>query len=168
MQILFSHSGETTTKCNSSRKVIISGIKGEAFNGIELLKFSFNEKGLQRFTLSFLFLLSIIRICRTLINKSLLSTPTIFFYISRRPTNLSIVWTRRGRRVCTMPMAWQPDLVNPLMGEIQWPVPDNHTISVTLFKDPRTHELEDKDWTFVVEDVSYSLLVIINITLSDD
>lgn len=51
-------------------------------------------------------------------------------------------------------MAWQPDLVNPLMGEIQWPVPDNHTISVTLFKDPRTHELEDKDWTFVVEDVS--------------
>lgn len=33
-------------------------------------------------------------------------------------------------------------------------MPDNHTISVTLFKDPRTHELEDKDWTFVVEDVS--------------
>lgn len=64
-----------------------------------------------------------------------------------------------------MPMAWQPDLVNPLMGEIQWPVPDNHTISVTLFKDPRTHELEDKDWTFVVEDVSYSLLFI---TSSDD
>lgn len=54
----------------------------------------------------------------------------------------------------TAPMAWQPDLVNPLVGEIQWPVPDNHTISVTLFKDPRTHELEDKDWTFVVEDVS--------------
>lgn len=63
-----------------------------------------------------------------------------------------------------MPMAWQPDLVNPLMGEIQWPVPDNHTISVTLFKDPRTHELEDKDWTFVVEDVSDTLLVI-NITI---
>lgn len=57
-------------------------------------------------------------------------------------------------------MAWQPDLVNPLEGEIQWPVPDNHTISVTLFKDPRTHELEDKDWTFVVEDVS-GLLVIL-------
>lgn len=54
----------------------------------------------------------------------------------------------------TAPLTWQPDLVNPLMGEIQWPVPDNHTISVTLFKDPRTHELEDKDWTFVVEDVS--------------
>lgn len=23
-----------------------------------------------------------------------------------------------------------------------------------MFKDPRTHELEDKDWTFVIEDVS--------------
>ena len=22
-----------------------------------------------------------------------------------------------------------------------------------MFKDPRTHELEDKDWTFVIEDV---------------
>lgn len=45
-------------------------------------------------------------------------------------------------------------MMNPLVGNISWPVPDNHTISVTLFKDPRTHELEDKDWTFVIEDVS--------------
>lgn len=45
-------------------------------------------------------------------------------------------------------------MMNPLMGNITWPVPDNHAISVTLFKDPRTHELEDKDWTFVIEDVS--------------
>jgi len=40
-----------------------------------------------------------------------------------------------------------------LKGIISWAVPDNHTVSVTLFKDPRTHELEDKDWTFVIEDV---------------
>lgn len=53
-----------------------------------------------------------------------------------------------------MPLAWEPDMVNPLVGHISWPVPDNHSISVTLFKDPRTHELEDKDWTFVIEDVS--------------
>lgn len=45
-------------------------------------------------------------------------------------------------------------MVNPLVGHIAWPVPDNHTISVTLFKDSRTHELEDKEWTFVIEDVS--------------
>lgn len=45
-------------------------------------------------------------------------------------------------------------MIDSLKGRIRWPVPDNNTISVTLFKDPRTFELEDKDWTFVVEDVS--------------
>jgi len=44
-------------------------------------------------------------------------------------------------------------LSDPLKGVISWAVPDNHTVSVTLFKDPRTHELEDKDWSFVIEDV---------------
>uniref|UniRef100_T1GQJ7 Calponin-homology (CH) domain-containing protein n=1 Tax=Megaselia scalaris TaxID=36166 RepID=T1GQJ7_MEGSC len=38
-------------------------------------------------------------------------------------------------------------MMNPLDGHVVWPVPDNHSISVTLFKDPRTHEMEDKDWT---------------------
>ncbi|XP_043641981.1 EH domain-binding protein 1 isoform X4 [Drosophila teissieri] len=71
-----------------------------------------------------------------------------------RPSNLSIVWTRRSRRVASAPLPWEPDMMNPLVGNIAWPVPDNHTISVTLFKDPRTHELEDKDWTFVIEDVT--------------
>ncbi|KAG4068181.1 hypothetical protein HA402_008822 [Bradysia odoriphaga] len=71
-----------------------------------------------------------------------------------RPTNLSIVWTRRSRRVASTPQPWEPDMMNPLVGRISWPVPDNHTISVTLFKDPRTFELEDKDWTFLIEDIS--------------
>ena len=72
----------------------------------------------------------------------------------RKPNKLSIVWTRRSRRVSTEPMEWEPSLSDPLVGNIIWPVPDNHTVSITLFKDPRTHELEDKDWTFVLEDVS--------------
>ncbi|XP_020716644.1 EH domain-binding protein 1 isoform X3 [Ceratitis capitata] len=71
-----------------------------------------------------------------------------------RPSNLSVVWTRRSRRVVSAPLGWEPDMVNPLVGHISWPVPDNHSISVTLFKDPRTHELEDKDWTFVIEDIT--------------
>jgi N-terminal C2 in EEIG1 and EHBP1 proteins len=45
-------------------------------------------------------------------------------------------------------------MVDPLVGNMSWPVPDNHGITVTLFKDPRTHEMEDKDWTFVLEDTS--------------
>jgi hypothetical protein len=68
-------------------------------------------------------------------------------------------------------------MIDPLSGKMEWfvfrhsflksinllfdilsynfrQVPDNHTITVTLFKDPRTHELEDKDWSFVLEDAS--------------
>ncbi|XP_070150815.1 EH domain-binding protein 1 isoform X2 [Polyergus mexicanus] len=71
-----------------------------------------------------------------------------------KPNKLSIVWTRRSRRVSSEPLDWEPSLSDPLKGVISWAVPDNHTVSVTLFKDPRTHELEDKDWTFVIEDVS--------------
>lgn len=79
---------------------------------------------------------------------------SVFWSYFRRPTNLSIVWTRRSRRVASAALPWEPDMVAPLSGSISWSVPDNHTISVTLFKDSRTHELEDKDWTFVIEDVS--------------
>uniref|UniRef100_V9IBZ8 EH domain-binding protein 1 n=1 Tax=Apis cerana TaxID=7461 RepID=V9IBZ8_APICE len=71
-----------------------------------------------------------------------------------KPNKLSVVWTRRSRRVSSEPLDWEPSLSDPLKGVISWAVPDNHTVSVTLFKDPRTHELEDKDWTFVIEDVS--------------
>uniref|UniRef100_A0A182QAA7 EH domain-binding protein 1 n=1 Tax=Anopheles farauti TaxID=69004 RepID=A0A182QAA7_9DIPT len=71
-----------------------------------------------------------------------------------RPNKLHIVWTRRSRRVFSSALEWQPDLINPLSSTMSWPMPDNHTIAVTLFKDIRTHELEDKDWTFVLEDVS--------------
>ena len=59
-------------------------------------------------------------------------------------------------------------MMNPLMGHISWPVPDNHTISVTLFKDPRTHELEDKDWTFVIEDVSGAMTAVVDVGVAAD
>lgn len=51
-------------------------------------------------------------------------------------------------------MAWEPTLQNPYKGLVVWPVPENHQVAVTLFKDPRTNELEDKDWSFILEDVS--------------
>lgn len=51
-------------------------------------------------------------------------------------------------------MQWEPTLQNPYKGLVVWPLPENHQVSVTLFKDPRTNELEDKDWSFIIEDVS--------------
>jgi len=35
-----------------------------------------------------------------------------------------------------------------------WPVPENVEITVTLFRDQKAAQFEDKDWTFVIEDVS--------------
>lgn len=51
-------------------------------------------------------------------------------------------------------MTWEPTLQNPYKGLVVWPLPENHQVAVTLFKDPRTNELEDKDWSFIIEDVS--------------
>jgi hypothetical protein len=58
-----------------------------------------------------------------------------------------------------MPMAWEPTLQNPYKGLVVWPVPENHQVAITLFKDPRTTELEDKEWSFIIEDVSYFILL---------
>ncbi|KAM3968527.1 eps15 homology domain containing protein-binding protein 1 isoform 2-T2 [Aphomia sociella] len=71
-----------------------------------------------------------------------------------KPNKLSVVWTRRSRRVITDPKEWEPTLKDPLKGSVIYTMPENHTVAVTLFKDSRTNELEDKDWTFVLEDVS--------------
>lgn len=71
-----------------------------------------------------------------------------------KPNKLSVVWTRRSRRVISEPLEWEPTLKDPLKGSVIYNLPENHTVAVTLFKDSRTNELEDKDWTFVLEDVS--------------
>ncbi|XP_050511479.1 EH domain-binding protein 1-like protein 1 isoform X1 [Diabrotica virgifera virgifera] len=69
------------------------------------------------------------------------------------PHKLLLVWSRRSRRVTSVPMNWERTLQNPYKGLVVWPVPENHQVAVTLFKDPRTNELEDKDWSFILEDV---------------
>lgn len=69
------------------------------------------------------------------------------------PHKLSVVWSRRSRRVTSTPMTWEPTLQSVYKGMVVWNVPENMQVSVTLFKDPRTNELEDKDWTFIIEDV---------------
>ncbi|KAJ8946968.1 hypothetical protein NQ318_015906 [Aromia moschata] len=75
------------------------------------------------------------------------------YSVPRQPHKLSLVWSRRSRRVTSAPMVWEPTLQNPYKGLVVWPVPENHQVAITLFKDPRTNELEDKDWSFILEDV---------------
>ncbi|XP_035825283.1 EH domain-binding protein 1 [Aplysia californica] len=71
-----------------------------------------------------------------------------------QPSKLCVVWTRRNRRRSTQPYTWEPTLQNPYMGLVTWTVPENIDITVTLFRDSRQHEYEDKEWVFTVEDQS--------------
>ncbi|GFO10181.1 EH domain-binding protein 1-like [Plakobranchus ocellatus] len=71
-----------------------------------------------------------------------------------QPTKLCVVWTRRNRRRSTQPYKWEPTIRNPYLGLITWTVPENIEITVTLFRDSRQHEYEDKEWIFTVEDHS--------------
>lgn len=65
--------------------------------------------------------------------------------------------SRRSRRVVSEPLPWEPTLKDPLVGNVVWPIPDNKEITITLFKNQRTNEFEDKDWSFILEDVSNGL-----------
>jgi len=53
----------------------------------------------------------------------------------------------------------------PLRGIVIWPVPENKQFFLTLFKDLRTNEHEDKEWTFSIENVSLIYINIFSIKL---
>ncbi|KAL1123843.1 hypothetical protein AAG570_001614 [Ranatra chinensis] len=71
-----------------------------------------------------------------------------------KPNKLCVALTRRGRRVVSEAQPWEPTMKEPLRGMATWPIPENREVAITLFKDPRTNLLEDKDWTFLIEDIS--------------
>ncbi|XP_022245844.1 EH domain-binding protein 1-like isoform X2 [Limulus polyphemus] len=71
-----------------------------------------------------------------------------------QPNKLCVVWTRRNRRYSTQAHSWQPTIQNPYRGLVVWPVPENIEIKATLFKDQRSNDFEDKEWTYVIEDIS--------------
>ncbi|CAN7994370.1 unnamed protein product [Ixodes pacificus] len=61
------------------------------------------------------------------------------------------------KRNCVLPpqpRSWEPTIRDPYRGRVVWPVPENVEVTVTLFRDARSTTFEDKDWSFVVEDIS--------------
>lgn len=70
------------------------------------------------------------------------------------PNKVSIIWTRRNRRIASQPRTWEPSIREPYRGHIVWPVPENVETVITLFRDQRSREFEDKDWSFIIEDIS--------------
>jgi len=71
-----------------------------------------------------------------------------------QPKKIGVTLWRRNRRVMVEPRMWEPTMKNPMKGIIVWPIPESKEIAVTIFKDPRTSEYEDKDWNISIEDVS--------------
>jgi len=55
---------------------------------------------------------------------------------------------------------------DPLRGVVVWAVPENKEVSVTLFKDARTQVMEDKEWTFAIEDVRRNFTVLLVLCMS--
>ena len=52
---------------------------------------------------------------------------------------------------------WEPSLQNPYKGVVTWSVPENVEITVTLFREPKQTHFEDKEWTFIIEEVCYNI-----------
>lgn len=75
-------------------------------------------------------------------------------YYLRTPNNLIVILSRKSRCLVSEALPWEPTMRDPLRGIVIWPVPENKQLSVTLFKDPRNNDHEDKEWTFTIEDVS--------------
>lgn len=50
-------------------------------------------------------------------------------------------------------LKWEQSVNDANRGLVIWAVPENIEITVTLFRDPRDTDYEDKEWTFVIEDV---------------
>ncbi|KAM6995817.1 EH domain-binding protein 1-like protein 1 [Passerculus sandwichensis] len=66
------------------------------------------------------------------------------------PDRLTVVWSRRQRRVCSKPRRWQPGIQDPRRGMVVWVVPETLEVVVTLYRDPQAAAFDDKTWNFLV------------------
>ena len=61
---------------------------------------------------------------------------------------------RHGRRLCSEVHSWESTVDDPYRSVVSWSVPENITVTVTLFHAGKVAKCEDKNWMFVVENVS--------------
>ncbi|NXB89408.1 EH1L1 protein, partial [Vidua chalybeata] len=70
------------------------------------------------------------------------------------PDRVTVVWSRRQRRVCSKPRRWQPGIQNPQRGMVVWVVPETLEVVVTLYRvRPQAAAFDDKTWNFLVVNV---------------
>ena len=76
----------------------------------------------------------------------------------RQPHKLCLVWTRHGRHLCSEIHSWESRVDDPYLGVVSWSVPENITAVVTLFHSGKMAKSEDKNWMFIVENVSKTVI----------
>ena len=64
-----------------------------------------------------------------------------------------MVLTRRNRRFTTTPKAWEPTIRNPYRGLVVWTTPESIELTITLFRDQRDTQFDDKEYSVVIENV---------------
>uniref|UniRef100_A0A5S6Q4Y4 Calponin-homology (CH) domain-containing protein n=1 Tax=Trichuris muris TaxID=70415 RepID=A0A5S6Q4Y4_TRIMR len=75
-----------------------------------------------------------------------------------QPAAVCVAWVHRKRRYVSKVSNWEPSITNPYCGIILWPVQSSEALEIitTLYRDQRAEEFDDKEWTFVVEEVANS------------
>ncbi|XP_067942015.1 EH domain-binding protein 1-like isoform X2 [Watersipora subatra] len=72
------------------------------------------------------------------------------------PTKLCVNWMRRSRNLRTRVHAVTSTLDDSTTGRVDWRQAENITSTITLYRQPREEQFEDKEWTFFVESVDDS------------
>ena len=89
-------------------------------------------------------------------------------FCCRQPHKLCVVWTRHGRHLCSEVHNWESSVDDPYHGVVSWSVPENITADVTLFHSGKVAKSEDKNWMFIVENVSKKFFCVYSVCLLCD
>ena len=70
------------------------------------------------------------------------------------PNQVSIAFSRRGKRLYSKLIKWEPSINNPSHGHIVWPEPERLTTIVTLYKGQKDNTYDNKEWEISVIEVN--------------
>ena len=70
------------------------------------------------------------------------------------PNQVSVAFSRRGKRLYSKLLKWEPSINNPSHGHVVWPEPEKLTSVVTLYKGQKDTTYENKEWEVSIVEVN--------------
>ncbi|KAI6649392.1 EH domain-binding protein 1-like [Oopsacas minuta] len=70
------------------------------------------------------------------------------------PNQVSIAFSRRGKRLFSKLLKWEPSINKPCHGYVVWPEPESITTIVTLYKGHKDKTYEFKEWEVSIIEVT--------------